>query len=129
MNTTYIKFTELEEGKILRVSFSGDAEDRQELIDLNEKVGCANAFREITESYWCNGWGVFQADDLGQMSQCLVIAEESSIEDDGSYTISGKAWTNIHNYQIVDEIECLLKDGHYDFLLWEDFKTPQNFKS
>jgi hypothetical protein len=128
MNKNYIKFTELEDGKILRVSFSGNFEDRQELIDLNEKLGSADAFKEITESYWVNGWGVFNANELNQMSNCLVIAKESNIEEDGSYTLFGRAWSNIHNYQIVDEIEVLLNDGYYDFYLWEDFKTPENFK-
>jgi len=123
------KFEILNDGKVLRVYFSGNDEDRKELSGTFQEnfLDTDMIFREITESYWTNGWGVHTADELGQMSECLVIAEDSTVEDDGSITLSGKVWTNIHNYQIASPIDQILW-SHCDFLLWEDFKTPENFK-
>ena len=86
------------------------------------------AFQEMTESYWTNGWGVHTADELGQMSECLVISEESYPEEDGSITLNGKVWTNIRDYQIVNPLDSILENGYYDFDLWEDMKM-ENFRS
>ena len=59
----------------------------------------------------------------------VVEIKDSTIEDDGSITLTGKTWSNIHNYQVVDEVEEILTKGYYDFYLWEDFKNGENFKN
>jgi hypothetical protein len=83
---------------------------------------------ELTESYWTNGWGVHTADQLNQMSECLVISEDSTTEDDGSITLNGKAWTNNNNYMIVSPLDSILENGYVDFELWDEFKE-ENFKN
>ena len=82
-------------------------------------------FIENTESYWANGWGVCTADTLGQLSECLVVASEMTHEDDGTIVLHGKAWTNIHNYQIVNPIDAIIEDGYIDFLLWAEFDNEK----
>ena len=124
-----IKFTELEDEKILRVSLVADEQEKQEIRDGMDERGSIAAFFDLTESYWSNGWGVLTADTILQLSECFIIAKECTTEDDGSMTLYGKAWTNIHNYMIVNEITELLDNGHYDFYLWEDFGKGENFKT
>lgn len=129
------KFEKLNDGKILRVSAVNPAEFADYIKNHEDDAltSCSpnsdQCFIEMTESYWVNGWGVFTADEIFQMSECLVIAEEFYTEDDGSKTLCGKVWTNIHNYMIVNPLDAILEDGHYDFILWEKFKTPENFKA
>lgn len=128
-----LKFEIIENGRVLRVTAENPAEFARFIDDHKDDAltsytpNSDMAFMQLTESYSCNGWGVFTADQLGQMSECLVIAKESTIEEDGSYTLNGKTWTNIHNYQIVSPLYCILEDGYFDFYLWEEFKG-ENFK-
>lgn len=120
-----LKFEILEDGKILRVS-AENHEDFLAFLKEHEDDALDSfqpnsdmAFRELTESYWCNGWGVYTADELEQMSECLVICEDSTIDDDGNPVLNGRSWTNIHNYQIVNPIEQIKEFGYIDFLIWE----------
>jgi hypothetical protein len=122
-----VKFIQKKNG-VLRIRFVGNKFDRQTLRETRNKSGINAAFMEATESYWTNGWGVHIADELGQMSSCLVIAHDSTVEDDGSITLTGKTWSNNHNYAIVDEIEEMLKKGYVDFYSWENFSEPETFK-
>lgn len=128
-----LKFEILDNGN-LRIS-PENAADFAEFIKEHEDDALTSfnpnsdmAFMELTEEYSSNGWGVFTADTLGQMTECLVVCQESTIENDGSFTLFGKAWTNIHNYQIVSPLYVILEDGYIDFYLWENFETPENFK-
>jgi len=128
-----LKFEQINEGKTLRISAENPSEFAQYIKDHEDDAltsftpNSDQAFMELTESYSCNGWGVFTADQLGQMTECLAVAEESTVEDDGSYTLNGKVWTNIHNYQIVSPLYVILEDGYIDFRLWEDFQN-ENLK-
>ena len=121
-----IKFVKMD-NNVLRIKFDGNKLDKEELQNNRDKYGSDRAFLDITEPYWTNGWGVNTADQLNQMSECFVISEESTSEDDGSITLYGKSWSNIHNYQIIDPIDELCEKGYYDFYLWEDFKDGVNF--
>lgn len=128
-----LTFEILDGGKILRVTAENPAEFAQYIKDHEDDMltsftpNSDQAFMNLTEGYSCNGWGVFTADQLGQMSECLVIARESSVEDDGSFTLNGNAWTNINDYQIVSPLYVILENGYYDFQLWENFEN-ENFK-
>ena len=127
-----LKFEIIEAGRVLRVSAENRAEFLQYIEDHKDDALTSYtpnsdiAFMQLTESYSCNGWGIFTADTLGQMSECLVISEDLTIEDDGSYTLNGRAWTNIHNYQIVNPLDSIVENGYVDFLLWDNFKG-ENF--
>lgn len=128
-----LKFEIIENGRVLRVTAENPAEFARFIDDHKDDAltsytpNSDMAFMQLTESYSCNGWGVFTADQLGQMTECLVIAQESTIEEDGSYTLNGKVWTNIHNYQIVNPLDQIAEHGYYDFELWEEMKG-ENFK-
>lgn len=127
-------FEIIDNGRKLRVTpenmedFKAFIADHEEDALTSYTPNSDMAFMELTESYSGNGWGVFTADQLGQMSECLVIAQESAIEEDGSYTLNGKAWTNINDYQLVSPLYCILENGYYDFELWQEFKG-ENFKA
>lgn len=130
--TENLKFEIIDNGRVLRVTAENQADFLQFIKDHEEDMltsytpNSDQAFIELTESYWCNGWHVCNADDLGQMSQCLVICEDSTIEDNESVTLRGRAWTNIHNYQIVNPLDSIVENGYIDFLLWDTFKG-ENF--
>lgn len=128
-----LHFEIIDNGRKLRITAENPA-DLLEYIESHKdnmltsfSPNTDQAFKILTESYWVNGWGVFTADELGQLSECLVIAEESTLEDDGSITLNGKVWTNIHNYQIVNPLDSIVENGYIDFLLWDTFKG-ENFK-
>ena len=121
MINDYISFSKIDDGFTLRISFTGTEEDKLELEEMNDEYGEIHTLWEITEGYWANGWGLHTADQLGQLSECLIISEDSTIEDDGRLTLFGKCWSNVHNYQTVSVIEELLEKGFYEFYLWEDF--------
>ncbi len=129
----HLKFEILDNGN-LRVSAQNPADFAEWIRDHEDDAVTSftpnsdMAFMALSEQYSCNGWGVFTADTLGQMSECLVICDDSTTEEDGSITLSGKAWTNIHDYQIVSPLYVILENGYYDFYLWENFETPENFK-
>ena len=115
-----IKFSILDDGNTLRLSIF-DEQEFAEFMEECEHPDSDDAFMEATETQWTNGWMVFpNADVLGQMSQCTVIAT-GNYEDDGGYTLYGKAYTNIHDYQTKSPLRELLEKGYYDFQLWEDF--------
>jgi len=127
-----LKLEKIDNG-VLRISLPKtndekvDKEIKEEILELLEKNGSDDTFWELTEHYWTNGWGVCMADDLGQMSECLVVAEEMYHEDDGSLTLNGRVWSNIHNYQIACPIKTILSDGYVDFYIWDTFDN-ENFK-
>ena len=128
-----LHFEIIENGRVLRITAENQADFLQFIKDHEEEAltsytpNSDMAFMQLTEDYSCNGWGVFTADTLGQLSECLLIGEEATIEEDGSYTLNGRAWANIHNYQIITPLDCIAEDGHVDFYLWEEFKG-ENFK-
>ncbi len=121
-----LKFSILENGN-LRISVQKGFRKEFKQYMKEDKHSNYSKFFELTEGYWANGWGVHNSgDDLGQLSSCLVIAEDSSAEDNGSITLHGRTWTNIHNYCIVDPLEEILEKGFYDFLKWKTFDN-ENF--
>ena len=117
-----LHFEIIENGRVLRVTAENPAEFLQYIEDHKDdcltsfQPNTDQAFMTLCESYSCNGWGIFTADTLGQMSECLVIAQESTVEEDGSYTLNGKVWTNIHNYQIVNPLDSIVESGHVGLL-------------
>lgn len=117
-----LKFTELENGN-LRISLEDGYSPADLLDEVGDDIDSDFAFIELTEFYWANGWGVHRADDLGQLSECLVISKEAEIENDGSITLSGKAWSNVHNYMIVSHLREIVEKGYYDFLFWQEFQN------
>lgn len=124
MNCT--EFEKLENGK-LRIKFVGNEDDKIEILEMLEKQGSNSVLMDITESHWTNSWAVFpDADVLGQMSNCPVICEDGSVEDDGSNTLYGKAWY-FPNYMIIGEVDEIVNTGFVDFELWQDFEEATNF--
>lgn len=124
-----IEFIKRKNGN-LRIKWvgNGDRNTKNEIREKLSKYGSDTVFSDLTEGYWANGWGVHLAGgQLGQMSDCLVIVEDSSIEDDGSLTLAGKAWTNIHNYMVTCPVTEILEKGYIDFVFWQDFNEGENF--
>jgi hypothetical protein len=121
-----ITLTVLENGK-LRIALNDGAAD--ELADYAANHGEMDTLWEVGESYWCNGWGVMGADDLCQLSECPVVSEDCTIEDDGGHTLSGRAWY-FPDYAVTDIFGEILKNGYIDFDLWENFGNhPEYFSN
>lgn len=129
-----LHFEKVNNGEILRITAENPVEFAQWIENHCDDAVTSYtpnsdmAFMELSERYSCNGWGVITADRLGQMSECLVICEGFTVEDDGSVTLDGRCWTNICDYQIVSPLYCILEVGYYDFQLWEVMKN-ENFPS
>lgn len=119
-----LKFEIINDGKTLRVSAENHEDFAQYIKDHEDDCltsytpNSDMAFMELTESYSCNGWLITTADMLGHMTECLLISNDFEMDDEGNYT-TDKFYTNIHNYQIVSPLYCILEDGYYDFFLTE----------
>lgn len=100
---------------------------KRELRKDNKEHGEVETFMQATERYWANGWGVFTADTLSQLSEAPVIVQESTSEDDGGWTLNGNAWY-YRDYMIHNFIDKILKDGFVDFTFWQNF-TNMKFPS
>jgi len=122
-----VKFIKKNNGQTLRIRLIADRIEKKEIREDLKKKGSDCVFWDLTEGYWTNGWGVIVADVLGQLSECIVIVESESAEDDGSHTLAGKAWTNHDNYQVVCPVSEMLTKGYADFKFWQDFGEGENF--
>lgn len=122
-----IKLIKKNKNQTLRIRLIANKSEKQGIAENRDKYGINSALCDLLEPYTCNGWGLVFGDDIMQMTGCAIISEGETLEDDGTRTLYGKAWTNIHNYQIVDEIEELLTKGYYDFYFWQDFGKGENF--
>ncbi len=120
-----LKFEIINDGRTLRVTTENPADFAQYIKDNEEEAltsytpNSNMAFMNLTEQYSTNGWRVYTADQLGQLSECLVICEEASIDDDGNPELIGRSWTNIEDYEIVSPLDLILSVGYYDFEIWE----------
>lgn len=121
-----LKFEIIEDEGVLRVKPENVTDFTEWVNDESNYPDSDSAFMELTESYSCNGWGIYTGDELGQLTQCIVICEESMVEDNGSRTLHGRAWSNNHNYQVMSPLREILERGYYDFYLWDTFKG-ENF--
>lgn len=94
--------------------------------DINQKFGEYYAFQTGAESYFCNGWGFVTADQLGQLSDCPIIIEDFTIEDNGDYLLNGKSWY-FPNYMVKSIIDELIEFNQTVFTFWQEFQN-QNVK-
>ena len=119
-----LKFEIINDGKTLRVTAENPADFAQFIKDHEDDAltsytpNSDQAFMELTESYSCNGWLVTTADNLGHLSECLLISNDFEMDNNGKYS-TDKFYTNISDYQIVGPLYCILENGYYDFELAE----------
>lgn len=67
------------------------------------------SFYELLEDALCNGWHLFNGDQIdGWLTQCDVLSEDSYYDDNGDVILSGDIYTNINWYQIRSNIDMLL---------------------
>jgi hypothetical protein len=108
---------QVQKNNTLRIVWVGDKDDEDEVAEMLNKYGACKTFRDMTEAYWTNGWFVGTADELSQMSESPVVAQDCTHEDDGSITLFGKVWY-YNNYMITDWVQEILDNGQVDFQLW-----------
>jgi len=104
------------------------ADDREDIQEMLEEHGTNHVMHELMEDWVGNGWGFFFADELGNLSNAPMIAEDSTIDNDGNIVLCGKVWY-WPNYMVECEIETLLKNGEVVFALWSDFPEPTTYKN
>ena len=95
---------------------SCEAEDKPEIMEFYDEHSEMATILEFTEHYWTNGWGVHSADELGNLSEAPLFAEESTIEDDGSIVLGNRVWYH-PNYQIESLVEIVLEKGFIELPL------------
>lgn len=89
----------------------------EELDDLNvgeygrETVPLA----ALLEPLWTNGqYYVFDADQLGHMTEAPLIAEDADCDDDGNWTLHGRVWW-FPNYCVENCMDTLREKGEVIF--------------
>lgn len=120
-----LKFEKINKGKTLRISainpteFAEYIKSHEDDLLTSYTPNSDQCFIEMTESYWTNGWNVTTADNLGWLSECLVVSDDAHFEDEEVSFDDCRIWTNIHNYQIVNPLDQILEKGFIDFYLSE----------
>jgi len=108
------------ENRKLRLKWDGDEDDRHEILDYEDANGSQSALCEILEDYLCNGWSLFDADQLLQLSSAPVLCNDASLEDNGDITLYGQGWY-LGSYMVINPIDEILDEGFIDFDFWQDF--------
>lgn len=69
----------------------------------------------LLEPCWTNGeYYVFDASQLGHMTEAPLIAEDASCDDDGEWTVYGRVWW-FPNYCVENCMETLREKGEVIF--------------
>ena len=80
--------------------------------DLNDEI---YALSQLLEPCWSNGqYYVFDASQLGHMSEAPLIAEDASSDDNGAWTTYGRVWW-YPDYQVSNCMEELRENGEVTF--------------
>jgi hypothetical protein len=109
-----VEFTKLSNGD-LRISLL--PEGREEAVEISKTNKSTNAkFTEIIMHQICNGWDVLRPEEVGALTDSLILSDDSEFDDEGEVITIGNVWW-FPNYQILDEVEELLKNGYVDFEL------------
>ena len=106
-----ITFKILDNGKLRLTATRGY---KRKLRQCWEEHGEIVTLMDATEHYWTNGWGVYPDGVIGHLTNAPIICDDASIDDDGNPISFGKTWW-YPNYQILDCIEEMLKNGFVDF--------------
>lgn len=117
-----VKLLELKEQNALRIFLNATDSEKEFLLEKLENYGSDNVFVDLLEDYQVNGWGLVKASTIYQLSDCFVISREAWMNEDFSYSMVGKSWSNFHNYQINCPVKDMIENGYTDFFLWQDSK-------
>ena len=98
----------------------GSDENKEHMIEYCNSNGSQFALHEILEDHLGNGWSLFTADQLAQMSETPIISEDGMINDNGDIVLNEKAWF-YKDYMITNPVEKILENGFVDFTLWDTF--------
>ena len=115
-NGHYIRMEELSNGNLRLVMQKGMRKEyAEDIIERKEKLGINQAFIEMMEDFWTNGWYVDTADNAGHMSGTMLIADETTMDEaEGILFPCGKQWID-PNYAINDEVQLIYERGWYEF--------------
>lgn len=90
---------------------------KEEAEELNTTINEVHELSRILEDCWSNGqYYVFSGDQLGHMTEAPMIVDEAEIDDDGVWTVHGRAWW-FPDYCVDNCIEILKNTGTVTFPL------------
>jgi hypothetical protein len=92
---------------------------REELADLVEKGGVEalcpeSVLHDLLEHQLCNGWEIIAPEEVGALTDGLLLSDDVQRDDDGTLTHVGDVYWN-SNYQIRAAAADLFEDGHVNF--------------
>jgi len=91
-------------------------EGREHIADHRDDEGDERTFYDLIESHLCNGWTLVNPQDIGALTEAVILSDDVEIADDGRIVHVGSVYANIHNYQITSPVDALLADGVVIFL-------------
>jgi hypothetical protein len=93
------------------------------LVKDNEEWDSPQDLNDVMEHHQGNGWWVGTVDEFGALSEAPVIGDDVLMADDSTSVNYGRLWVNhgrlwaFLDYQVVDPVAVLRKDGEVIFTL------------
>jgi len=108
----FTDFVELANGNLL---IKLNAEGRAELAELVEDYGIAalgfdGAFIELVEYQTCNGWEWIAPEEIGALTNALILSCDTVRDDHGVLISCGRVYANM-DYAIKSPAEELARNG------------------
>lgn len=109
MNPNDLRYVDLEilENGNLRVTPTERAiAEKDSILAMDQK----NAEYTLLEYQCCNGWTIIQPEEIGALTDAMLLTDEYTIGDDNTVFV-GRAWSDIDFYQIRSWIEEMYEKG------------------
>lgn len=83
--------------------------DKSALDDIELDDYTDNTFLDLIEDCWCNGLSIVNPDDVGALTDSIILSDDS-LDDDDEYPVDTTFWW-YPNYQVKAPIEDLRENG------------------
>lgn len=94
----------------LRLALTADDEERDDIRQTVDQHGIRWALIDLLEGHLSNGWEIIEPEEVGALTDALILTDEAERDDYGDLTALGRVYWN-PNYQIQDDVEELLTTG------------------
>lgn len=111
----YVDFTERENSLLIELNEEG----RKEVSHwppVNKIEDERGAFLSLIEDHLQRGWEYVHPEDLGALTDAMILAWDVARGDDGEIIDAGRVYSSIRDYQVYGELEPLLTQGR---TVWE----------
>lgn len=101
--TGFVDFSFDSAGNLVMTPTSAGVEQAKELLENGDTSD--NAFVSMIEDQLSNGWELIRPEELGALTNALIICRDCERDDDGKLISIGDVWSNIDFYQVRSEIQ------------------------